>query len=171
MTGVEHEEVRRSAFGWSPVYATENLAVMSVAFMLASKTDAIIWRGPRKTELIKQFLTDVYWDKLDFLIIDAPPGTSDEHITIAQFLKTAKVDGAIIVTTPQEVSLLDVRKEITFCSKTGIPILGVVENMAGFVCPCCKTQTDIFPAVTGGAKIGRAVQQECRDRSRMPSSA
>ena len=84
MLGVEGEEVRRSNFGWSPVYAADNLAVMSVAFMLASRNDAIIWRGPRKTGLIKQFLTDVDWQQLDFLLVDAPPGTSDEHISLAQ---------------------------------------------------------------------------------------
>jgi Mrp family chromosome partitioning ATPase len=153
MMGVEDEEVRRSNFGWSPVYADDNLAVMSIGFMLQSKKDAVIWRGPKKSGLIKQFLTDVYWGDggLDFLVIDAPPGTSDEHISIAQFLKKSKVDGAIIVTTPQEVALLDVRKEISFCKKVGIPVLGVVENMAGFVCPCCKTNTEIFaPSSQGG---------------------
>jgi Mrp family chromosome partitioning ATPase len=151
MMGVEHEEVRKSNFGWSPVYATENLAVMSVAFLLGDRNAAIIWRGPRKNGLIKQFLTDVDWGELDFLIVDAPPGTSDEHISIAQYLTKAQVDGAVVVTTPQEVALLDVRKEITFCQKVHVPVLGVVENMAGFVCPCCSHKSDIFPAVTGGA--------------------
>jgi Mrp family chromosome partitioning ATPase len=117
--GVEDEEVRKSNFGWSPVYADDNLGVMSVGFMLSNKDDAIIWRGPRKNGLIKQFLSDVYWGAIDFLIVDAPPGTSDEHISLAQYLKTTPVDGAIIVTTPQEVSLLDVRKEISFCKKVG----------------------------------------------------
>lgn len=152
MMGVEEDEVHRSNLGWSPVYADDNLGVMSVGFMLSKKTDAIIWRGPRKNGLIKQFLTDVMWGDLDFLVVDSPPGTSDEHISVAQYLKTSAVDGAIIVTTPQEVALLDVRKEISFCRKTGIPVLGVVENMAGFVCPCCKTKSDIFPPVTGGAE-------------------
>ena len=152
MLGVEAEEVRRSNFGWSPVYASDNLAVMSVGFMLSSREDAIIWRGPRKNGLIRQFLTEVYWGELDFLLVDAPPGTSDEHISIAQYMHDAAVDGAVIVTTPQEMSLLDVRKEISFCRKTGIPVLGVVENMAGFVCPCCSALSDIFPAVTGGAQ-------------------
>lgn len=151
MLGVEGEEVRRSNFGWSPVYAADNLAVMSVAFMLASRNDAIIWRGPRKTGLIKQFLTDVDWQQLDFLLVDAPPGTSDEHISLAQYMSEAGIDGAVVVTTPQEVALLDVRKEINFCRKTAIPLLGVVENMSGFVCPCCNHQSEIFPAVTGGA--------------------
>lgn len=151
MMGVEDEEVRKSNFGWSPVYADDNLAVMSVGFMLGSKNDAVIWRGPRKNGLIKQFLTDVFWGELDYLVVDAPPGTSDEHISIASYLKSSSVDGAVIVTTAQEVALLDVRKELSFCKKMGIKVLGVVENMAGFVCPCCETKTDIFPGAEGGA--------------------
>jgi Mrp family chromosome partitioning ATPase len=150
MMGVEDQEVHRSGAGWSPVYAEapseeeESIAVMSVGFMLTSKSDAIIWRGPRKNGLIKQFLTEVDWGHLDVLLIDAPPGTSDEHISIANLLKEAHPDGAVIVTTPQEVALLDVRKEITFCRKVGLNVLGVVENMAGFACPCCDTISDIF---------------------------
>jgi len=95
----------------------------------------------------------VEWGPLDFLIIDAPPGTSDEHITIAQSLKTTSgTDGAIIITTPQEASLLAVRKGINFCKKVKVPILGVIENMSGFVCPCCTHKTDIYRATTGGAQ-------------------
>jgi Mrp family chromosome partitioning ATPase len=131
MMGLEGEEIHQSNLGWSPVYVQENLGVMSIGFMLPNPDDAVIWRGPRKNGLIKQFLKDVHWGRLDYLVIDAPPGTSDEHISIAQFLKSASDQRAIIVTTPQEVSLIDVRKEINFCRKTGLPILGVVENMAG----------------------------------------
>lgn len=130
MLGLVGHEVHQSASGWSPVYVQDNLAVMSVGFMLPSKDDAVIWRGPRKNGLIKQFLTDVVWNELDYLIVDTPPGTSDEHISIVQYLKACHVDGAVIVTTPQEVSMADVRKEINFCRKTGINILGVVENMS-----------------------------------------
>eukprot|EP01125_Pyxidicula_operculata_P006004 TRINITY_DN209_c0_g1_i1.p1 TRINITY_DN209_c0_g1~~TRINITY_DN209_c0_g1_i1.p1 ORF type:complete len:177 (+),score=34.87 TRINITY_DN209_c0_g1_i1:739-1269(+) len=101
--------------------------------------------------MIKQFLRDVYWGQLDYLIIDTPPGTSDEHLSIVNYLKETNPDGAIIVTTPQEVALLDVRKEINFCKKVGLPIIGVVENMNGFVCPKCKTETKIFAPTTGGA--------------------
>jgi Mrp family chromosome partitioning ATPase len=152
MTGVENQEVRKSNYGWSPVYASPNLAVMSIAFMLSSRNDAIIWRGPRKNGLIKQFLSDVDWGALDFLLVDAPPGTSDEHLSIVQYLLgSGGVDGAIMVTTPQEVSLLDVRKEISFCNKTHVKVLGVVENMSGYICPCCAHKSHIFPAVTGGA--------------------
>jgi Mrp family chromosome partitioning ATPase len=119
MLGLVGHEVHQSASGWSPVYVQDNLAVMSVGFMLPSKDDAVIWRGPRKNGLIKQFLTDVVWSELDYLIVDTPPGTSDEHISIVQYLKSCNVDGAVIVTTPQEVSMADVRKEINFCRKTG----------------------------------------------------
>eukprot|EP01006_Ploeotia_vitrea_P028344 TRINITY_DN61051_c0_g1_i2.p1 TRINITY_DN61051_c0_g1~~TRINITY_DN61051_c0_g1_i2.p1 ORF type:complete len:233 (+),score=122.34 TRINITY_DN61051_c0_g1_i2:498-1196(+) len=125
---------------------------MSVGFLLSSREDAIIWRGPRKNGLITQFLTDTTWsDELDYLIIDTPPGTSDEHISMAQLLKKSNVDGAVIVTTPQEVALLDVRKEISFCRKVGIKVLGVVENMAYFQCPCCDHKAKIFAPTTGGA--------------------
>lgn len=102
--------------------------------------------------MIARFLKDVDWGELDVLLVDTPPGTSDEHLSIVSYLKEVGVDGAIVVTTPQEVALLDVRKEITFCKKVGIPILGVVENMAGFVCPGCKHETQIFKPSTGGAR-------------------
>ncbi len=130
MLGLVGQEVHQSASGWSPVYVDDNLAVMSIGFMLPSSDDAVIWRGPRKNALIKQFLTDVVWEDLDYLIVDTPPGTSDEHISIVQYLKSTNVDGAVVVTTPQEVSMADVRKELNFCKKTGINVLGVVENMA-----------------------------------------
>ncbi len=150
--GLDGEQVHQSGSGWSPVYVEDNLGVMSVGFLLASPDDAVIWRGPKKNGLIKQFLRDVDWGKLDFLLIDTPPGTSDEHLSVVQYLKDAKLDGAVIITTPQEISLLDVRKEISFCRKVKLPVLGVVENMSGFVCPKCKNETEIFPATTGGAE-------------------
>lgn len=100
MLGLEGHEVHQSNEGWSPVYFEDNLAVMSIGFLLPSKEDAVIWRGPRKNGLIKQFLTDVIWEELDYLIIDTPPGTSDEHISAIQYLTKANLAGAIIVTTP-----------------------------------------------------------------------
>lgn len=103
--------------------------------MVHSRTTSIILHS---IGLIKQFLKDVYWGELDFLVVDTPPGTSDEHLSIAQYLKSVGIDGAVVITTPQEVALLDVRKEINFCKKTGIRVIGVVENMSGFVCPKCK---------------------------------
>ncbi|XP_037071679.1 cytosolic Fe-S cluster assembly factor nubp1-like [Pollicipes pollicipes] len=150
--GLEGENVHHSGSGWSPVFVKDNLAVMSVGFLLASPDDAVIWRGPKKNGLIKQFLRDVDWGDTDYLIVDTPPGTSDEHLSVVQYLQSSGIDGAIIVTTPQEVALLDVRKEITFCRKVGVPVLGVVENMAAFVCPKCETTTRIFPPSTGGAE-------------------
>ncbi|CAH1963086.1 unnamed protein product [Acanthoscelides obtectus] len=123
---------------------------MSIGFLLNDRNSAVVWRGPKKTAMVKQFLTDVLWGDLDYLIIDTPPGTSDEHITVMENLKTVKCDGAVIVTTPQAVAIEDVRKEITFCKKTGIPVLGIIENMSGFVCPHCSECTNIFS--TGGGE-------------------
>jgi len=99
--------------------------------------------------MVKQFLEDVYWQDLDYLIIDTPPGTSDEHITVMENLKKIKCDGAILVTTPQQVAIEDVRKELTFCRKTGINVIGIVENMSGFVCPNCRECTNIFSSGGG----------------------
>ncbi|KAI9815356.1 MAG: cytosolic Fe-S cluster assembly factor nbp35 [Thelocarpon impressellum] len=150
MMGVEAETIHISNEGWSPVWASDNLAVMSVQFMLPSADSAVIWRGPKKNGLIKQFLKDVSWGPLDFLLVDTPPGTSDEHLSVNALLRESGIAGAILVTTPQEVALLDVRKELDFCSKAGIRVLGLVENMAGFVCPSCHVSSDIFAASTGG---------------------
>ncbi|KAG8558380.1 hypothetical protein GDO81_016966 [Engystomops pustulosus] len=150
--GLEGEQVHQSGSGWSPVYVEDNLAVMSVGFLLGSPDDAVIWRGPKKNGMIKQFLRDVDWGEVDFLIVDTPPGTSDEHLSVIQYLSGAHIDGAVIITTPQEVSLQDVRKEINFCLKVKLPIIGVVENMSGFICPKCKNESQIFPPTTGGAE-------------------
>lgn len=157
MMGVDNETIHVTSAGWEPVWVSDNLGVMSVQFMLPNRDDAVIWRGPKKNGLIKQFLKDVQWGELDFLVVDTPPGTSDEHLSVNSFLKESGVDGAVLVTTPQEVSLLDVRKEIDFCRKAGIRILGLVENMSGFVCPNCTHQSEIFRASTGG---GSRLSQE-----------
>ncbi|KAH9995472.1 P-loop containing nucleoside triphosphate hydrolase protein [Russula vinacea] len=142
--GIASEQVHTSAAGWSPVYVQDNLGAMSVGFMLPSSKDAVMWRGPKKNGLIAQFLKDVNWGALDYLVIDTPPGTSDEHLSIVQLLKESGIDGA-------EVALQDVAREIDFCRKVGVRILGLVENMAGFVCPNCKTESQIFLPSTGGA--------------------
>ncbi|XP_076621892.1 NUBP iron-sulfur cluster assembly factor 1 [Colletes latitarsis] len=155
--GVLEEQVHQSGSGWSPVYIEDNLSLMSIGFLLASPSDAVIWRGPKKNGMIRQFLSEVDWGSLDYLILDTPPGTSDEHLSATSYLKGAGITGAIIVTTPQQVALLDVRKEIDFCRKLNVPILGVVENMSIFVCPKCKDSVEIFPASTGG---GRAMAKE-----------
>ena len=143
MCGVVGQTVHQSQQGWEPVYANPNLAVMSISFLLEEGDAAVVWRGPRKNGLIKQFLTETDWGVggLDYLIIDTPPGTSDEHISIVQYLNDARpmmtngngsgASGAIVVTTPEEVSMADVRKELNFCKKTSVPVLGIVENMSG----------------------------------------
>lgn len=132
-----------------PYQYNENLQVMSVQGLLADPDDALIWRGPLKIGVIRQFLADTKWADLDYLIIDCPPGTGDEPLTIIQTIKDAQ---AVIVTTPQEVSLADVRKSINFCQQAQLAILGIVENMSGFVCPDCGTVHNIFKS-GGGAKL------------------
>ncbi len=158
MLGLAGARVHASASGWSPVWLDDALGVMSVGFMLPGDDDAVIWRGPKKNGLIRQFLADVEWGELDFLVVDTPPGTSDEHISLAQLLKGApNLAGAVVVTTPQEVAMADVRKELSFCAKVGVRVLGVVENMSGFVCPCCATRSDIF-AKAGDGPAGMAAR-------------
>ena len=136
----------------APIHRMDNLTAVSIESLTMSKDDAIIWRGPIKFSAIKQFIGDVEWGDLDFLIIDSPPGTGDEPLTIAQTIQDAK---AIIVTTPQEVSLADVRKSISFCKTVNMEIFGVIENMSGFVCPHCGESVDIFGA-GGGEKTAAA---------------
>ena len=154
MVGVSSEQVHSSAAGWSPVYSEEypNLAVMSIGFMLPGRDEPIIWRGPRKNGLIRQFLADVDWGELDALVIDSPPGTSDEHLSIVTYLSKVQNISVVLVTTPQEVALLDVRKELNFCRKVNINIRGVVENMSSFICPHCNCSSQIFLPSTGGAE-------------------
>lgn len=152
MFGLLGEQVHQSGSGWSPVYIEDNLSLMSIGFLLGSQDDAIIWRGPKKNGMIRQFLSEVDWGQLDYMIIDTPPGTSDEHLSAVTYLSNTTGNwGAVLVTTPQEVSLLDVRKEISFCKKLNVPIVGVIENMSSFICPQCTTESEIFPKTTGGA--------------------
>jgi len=136
-----------------PVEMAENLKVMSIGFLLRASNDAVIWRGPMKYQMIKKFLKDVDWGGLDFLVVDSPPGTGDEPLSIVQLLENA--DGAIIVTTPQEVALSDVRKCITFCRNLNLPVIGVLENMSGFVCPKCGERTDVFKSGGGELMAGQ----------------
>jgi Mrp family chromosome partitioning ATPase len=178
--GIEESKVRQAPGGWIPVdvhskqtlpahRAQETadgqeigaLSCMSLGFILANRSDAVIWRGPKKTAMVRQFLTDVLWPQLDYLLIDTPPGTSDEHISLLEtLLKNTSptpsaslpyLAGAVVVTTPQAISISDVKKELNFCKKTGIRVLGVVENMAGFVCPNCSECTNVFSK--GGGEV------------------
>jgi ATP-binding protein involved in chromosome partitioning len=144
---LEGKMVQARADAILPVEVGANLKVMSIGFLLPSPDEAVIWRGPMKYQMIKQFLKDVEWGELDFLVIDSPPGTGDEPLAIVQLLENA--DGAVVVTTPQEVALSDVRKSITFCRSLHLPVLGVLENMSGFICPRCGERIDIFKAGGG----------------------
>jgi ATP-binding protein involved in chromosome partitioning len=137
----------------NPIRYSDNLKVVSIESMIASKDDAIIWRGPLKYSAIRQFIGEVEWGELDFLIIDSPPGTGDEPLTVAQTILDAK---AIIVTTPQEVSLADVRKSISFCRTVKMDILGLIENMSGFSCPHCNKMVDLFGSGGGEKTAGTA---------------
>ncbi|KAI0143327.1 P-loop containing nucleoside triphosphate hydrolase protein [Pestalotiopsis sp. NC0098] len=163
MFNIEDAKVTQAPGGWLPVpvhganpdAGVGELRCMSLGFLLRGRGDAVVWRGPKKTAMVRQFLSDVLWGEVDYLLIDTPPGTSDEHISLAETLlkdaRPGQVAGAVVVTTPQAVATADVRKELNFCSKTGIPVIGVVENMAGFVCPNCAECTNIFSK--GGGQV------------------
>ena len=131
------------------------MSIPSLENGVSKKEDAIVWRGPMKHSVIKQFLGEVVWGNLDYLIIDLPPGTGDEALSTAHLLK--KVDAAVVVTTPQEVALLDSRKSITFCREIKIPIIGVVENMSGLSCPHCSKEIELFK-IGGGERIANEMK-------------
>ncbi len=131
-----------------PVHVPPSMKVVSIAFLLHDRDAPVIWRGPLKMGAIKQFLEEVEWGALDYLIIDLPPGTGDEPLSVAQLVPAP--DGALIVTTPQDVALLSVRKSINFAKAMGLPVIGLVENMDGFLCPHCGKEVELF--VGGGAK-------------------
>ena len=135
-----------------PILYNHQLKVMSIGFLIQNEDAALIWRGPMKHNIIKQFVSDVCWGSLDYLIVDCPPGTGDEPLSIAQLL--GKADGAVIVTTPQLLSVVDVRKCLTFCRQLDLPVLGIIENMSGFVCPHCSQRTDIFSS-DGGQQMAK----------------
>lgn len=142
MFGIEDKRPDVDEKGIVPVPVTENLKVMSIALLLEDKDSPVIWRGPAKMAAIKQFLEDVSWGKLDYLVIDLPPGTGDEPLSIAQLIE--KIDGAVVVTTPQDIALVSVRKSITFAHMLKVPVIGIVENMSGLICPHCEEKIDIF---------------------------
>jgi len=135
-----------------PKQINGNLKVVSVQALMQDKDQAIIWRGPAKTGMIRQFVSSVDWGELDFLIIDAPPGTGDEPLTVVQTIPEAL---GVIVTTPQEVALADIRKSISFCKTVHLKTLGIIENMAGFKCPHCNEPIDLFSS-GGGEKTAKA---------------
>ena len=136
--------------GWEPV-VKNNISVMSIAFMMAKDDTPVIWRGPKKNAMIMQFISQTNWPELDILLIDTPPGTSDEHLTIVEYLQknplknnTTESMEALIITTPQKVAVNDVKKELMFCHRVGLPVIGVIENMSGYVCPHCQTCSHIY---------------------------
>lgn len=137
-----------------PVRVHDRLSVMSIGFLLSSPNDAVIWRGPMKYNLIRQFLKDVNWGPLDYLVVDSPPGTGDEPLAVAQLV--GKPAFAVLVTTPQDLAVSDVRRSVGFCQAVKLPVLGIVENMSGFVCPNCGHQVDIFKAGGGEALASEA---------------
>lgn len=142
MLGVSDAEVGANDEGIIPVPSKYGVDVISMAFLLPTEDTAVIWRGALRHKAIQQFLEDVAWGERDFIILDMPPGTGDEGLTVAQLVP--EVDGVIIVVTPQDVALLDARKAINFAKQMELPVLGIVENMSGFVCPHCGETVDIF---------------------------
>ncbi|MDD1772197.1 MAG: Mrp/NBP35 family ATP-binding protein [Methanomassiliicoccales archaeon] len=149
MLHIEDGEVMSDEDGLMPVLVPPHMKVMSMAFLLQDPDTPVVWRGPIKMGALRQFVADVKWGDLDYLIVDLPPGTGDEPLTIGQLLEDA--DGAIIVTTPQDVALLDSRKSVTFAQALKLPVLGIVENMSGLICPHCQNHIDLFK-VGGGER-------------------
>jgi Mrp family chromosome partitioning ATPase len=149
--GIEDKKVRPGEEGIEPVDA-DGVKVISMALLLESRDSAVVWRGPMKMGALKQFLTEVNWGDLDFLLVDLPPGTSDEPISAVQLIQD--LDGAIIVTTPQEVALLDSRKAVNMFLMMKVPVLGIVENMSGLRCPRCGEIIEVFKT-GGGEKAAR----------------
>ncbi|ORY73075.1 P-loop containing nucleoside triphosphate hydrolase protein [Leucosporidium creatinivorum] len=162
MLGLEGRDVHQSDDGWVPVYLDARgkegkggvLKCMSIGFLLANSRESVVWRGPKKNAMIRQFLGEVRWGELDYLIIDTPPGTSDEHISLLETLRPLLIPrgpsiklptlSSLLVSTPQALALLDVSKELTFVRRTQLPLLGLIENMSGYVCPHCSDIVGIF---------------------------
>lgn len=149
MLGLEGERPKGSEDGIYPLEFA-GLKLMSIGFLLENSSDAMIIRGPMKHGAIQQLLADVVWGELDYLLVDCPPGTGDEPLSAVQMLK--KNAAAVIVTTPQEVALVDVEKSISFCQQLKLPVIGIIENMSGFVCPHCDKRSDIFKS-GGGSRL------------------
>lgn len=154
MLGVEDKRLDISANGIRAVDVNNNLKLVSMSFLLQDSTIPVIWRGPMKMKAIQQFLGEVMWGELDWLVIDSPPGTGDEPLSVAQLIPAT---GAVVVTTPQEVSLMDSRKAIQFGRKLGLKIFGIIENMSGMICPHCAQKINLFKE-GGGEKAAKELQ-------------
>ncbi len=148
MLGIEGQKPAVLEKHIEPVHVTGTLAVMSMAFLLPDTSTPVVWRGPMKMAAIQQFLEEVNWGTLDYLVVDLPPGTGDEALSIAQLAPNVK--GAVIVTTPQDVAVLDAVKSVKFIEKLEIPVIGIIENMSGMICPHCGDTIDLFGR--GGGK-------------------
>ena len=155
MLGIEQARLMGSNSGIEPIYVLPNLKAVSLALMFENQDQPVIWRGPLKMVTIKQFLSDVNWGLLDYMIVDSPPGTGDEPLSACQLI--ADLNGAIIVTTPQDIAILDARKSIMFARELNIPIIGVIENMSGFICPHCHNEVNIFKK-GGGEKSSKELK-------------
>ena len=142
MLGIEGKRLIGSESGIEPIEVTPNLRAVSLALLFENKDQPIIWRGPLKMITIKQFLADVNWGELDYLIVDSPPGTGDEPLSVCQLIPD--INGAIVVTTPQDVAILDSRKSVLFAKELKVPFVGIIENMSGFMCPHCKKEINLF---------------------------
>lgn len=152
MLDVENGEIMQTENGWMPVRVKPDLDLhlISMAFLTNNKDSAVIWRGPKKHSMIERFITGVDWKEIDLLVIDTPPGTSDEHISLVEVLRKLEIPiEVVLVTTPQIVACNDVRREISFCKTVGIEIAGLIENMRGFTCPHCSECTNIFSSNGG----------------------
>ncbi|RLD96978.1 MAG: ATP-binding protein [Aquificota bacterium] len=152
MLGVEGRRLAMSPEGIEPLEVGPGIKVVSMSFLLHDSDTPVIWRGPLKMGALRQFLSEVNWGDLDFLLVDLPPGTGDEPLSIAQLIN--KMDGSIIVTTPQDVALLDSRKSVNFSKRVSVPVLGIIENMSGLVCPHCGGVIELFK-MGGGEKAAR----------------
>lgn len=152
LTGLNGRAVSSDGSTILPVPLMDRLSVMSIGLLLQRPSDAVIWRGPLKYQMIRQFLKDVAWGRLDSLVVDCPPGTGDEPLSVVQLAGTPAA--ALIVTTPQQVSIADVRRCVTFCNSLSVPVLGIVENMSGLVCPSCGVEIDLFKR-GGGEELAR----------------
>ena len=148
MLGMEDRQLEVSSEGIQPVAVNDNLSLISMSFLLQDPNLPVIWRGPMKMKAIQQFLGDVKWGELDWLIIDSPPGTGDEPLSVAQLIPAT---GAVVVTTPQEVSLLDSRRAVAFARKLNLTLMGIIENMSGMSCPHCGKNIDLFKKGGGEA--------------------
>jgi Mrp family chromosome partitioning ATPase len=155
MLGLEKEKMIGTPQGMLPINFYPNLKVLSMAFLLPNTDSPVVWRGPLKHGVLQQFLGEVEWGDLDYLIVDLPPGTGDEPLSIAHLI--GQVDGSVVVTTPQEVALLDSRKAVVFSRMVHVPVVGIVENMSGFQCPHCGKEIGLFK-IGGGEKAAIELQ-------------